>query len=171
MTEMNDPVEIRRRIEAMAARIDRRDDYGQLLARSEVIRRREDVPSPEDWRTTIRGQARGDRLRVRTGVSKHIVYAYLVDGNTAARREESDRFLEVLRRAVPAAFTLGHEPAVLARDGDEAVLRCERCPALSYADAVDDVLGGAMVEDRCPHDEPPRETPLTFMYVPRPSGS
>ena len=29
---MHDPVEIRRRIDRLVARVDRRDDYGQLLA-------------------------------------------------------------------------------------------------------------------------------------------
>jgi hypothetical protein len=30
---MHDPVDIRRRIDRVFARVDRRDDYGQLLAR------------------------------------------------------------------------------------------------------------------------------------------
>jgi hypothetical protein len=40
---MHDPVDIRRRIDRLVARVDRRDDYGQLLARGQVVHRLEDV--------------------------------------------------------------------------------------------------------------------------------
>jgi hypothetical protein len=45
-----DPVDIRRRIDRVAARVDRRDDYGRLLARGDVIRRIEDVDDVDAWR-------------------------------------------------------------------------------------------------------------------------
>jgi hypothetical protein len=32
---MHDPADIRRRIDRVVARVDRRDDYGQLLARAQ----------------------------------------------------------------------------------------------------------------------------------------
>lgn len=163
MNEMHDPADIRRRIDRMAARIDRRDDYGLLLARGDVIRRRAEVPEPDEWRAAIRARARGDRIKVRTGVNDHIVYALMVDADTPARRAESDRHGEVLRRMVPPAHRLGHEPVFLARDGDGALLRCDRCPAFGYADAAEGVLGGALVVDACPHGEPPRRTSLAFM--------
>jgi hypothetical protein len=34
---MHDPVDIRRPIDRVFARVDRRDDYGQLLARGAVV--------------------------------------------------------------------------------------------------------------------------------------
>jgi hypothetical protein len=34
---VDDPVDIRRRIDRLVARVDRRDDYGQLLASGQVI--------------------------------------------------------------------------------------------------------------------------------------
>src|SRR5215217_9710634 len=40
---MHDPVDIRQRIDRLVARIDRRDDYGQLLASGQVIHEVEDV--------------------------------------------------------------------------------------------------------------------------------
>ena len=39
----HDPVDIRRRIDRLVARVDRRDDYGQLLTHGQAIHRLEDV--------------------------------------------------------------------------------------------------------------------------------
>src|SRR4051795_5893899 len=75
---MRDPVDIRRRIERLVARVDRRDDYGQLLARGQVIHNVEDVRDVEAWRAEIRRQARADKIKVRTGFNEAIVWALLV---------------------------------------------------------------------------------------------
>lgn len=133
---MRDPVEVRVRIERMVARLARRDDYGRLLARGEVVRRRGEVQSPDAWRDDLRRQARADRIKIRPGADRGVVWALLLDGENERRRAERGRFSDVLRVIVPIAVALGHEPAALARDADEALFRCDRCPALGYADQV-----------------------------------
>jgi len=55
---MHDPVEIRRRIDRVVARVHRRDDYGQLLARGAVIHALDELADVETWRAEIRRQAR-----------------------------------------------------------------------------------------------------------------
>ena len=70
---MHDPVDIRRRIDRLLARVDRRDDYGQLLASGQVIHEVEDVDDIEAWRAEIRRQARADEIKVRTGCNEGIV--------------------------------------------------------------------------------------------------
>ncbi len=72
---MHDPVDIRRRIDRLVARVDRRDDYGQLLASGQVIYRLEDVYDVEAWRAEIKRQARADKIKVRTGFNDGIVWA------------------------------------------------------------------------------------------------
>lgn len=162
---MEDPVEISRRIERLVKRVARRDDYGQLLTSGQAIRRVENVDDPDAWRAAIRRQARADRIKVRTGVNEHIVWALLSEGSTAAREEEGERYGEVLALAVPRAIECRHEPVFGLRDGDEALLRCDRCDALGYADAASGpLIGGALFEDACPHDEPPKLTNLAFSY-------
>ena len=71
---MHDPVGIRRRIDRVVARVDRRDDYGQLLASGAVVYAVEEVDDVEAWRAEIRRQARADRIKVRTGVQPGIVW-------------------------------------------------------------------------------------------------
>ena len=44
---MHDPVDIRRRIDRLTARVDRRDDYGRLLADGQVIHAVDDVQDVE----------------------------------------------------------------------------------------------------------------------------
>jgi hypothetical protein len=73
-----------------------------------------------------------------------------------------------MRRAIPLALRHPHEPSVIVRDGDEVVCMCDRCSALGYADATDDVIGGEPFEDECPNDEPPALTNLASMYAGRP---
>src|SRR3954451_12477119 len=75
---LHDPVDIRRRIDGLVARVDRRDDYGQLLARGQVIHAVEDVRDVEGWRAEIRRQARADKIKVRTGLNEAIVWALFV---------------------------------------------------------------------------------------------
>ncbi len=161
---MHDPVDIRQRMERLIKRVERRDDYGQLLARGDVVRRIEDVEDVEAWRTGIKRQARADRINVRTGANEHIAYAYVAGDLKGERRAEEDRYSELMRRAVPLAVGNRHEPAVLLRDGDEVMCKCDRCSALGYANAADDVIGGALFEDNCPDDRDPRGTALGFMF-------
>ncbi len=165
---MEDPVEINRRIERLLKRVARRDDYAQLLASGQAIRRRENVDDPDAWRAAIRRQARADRIKVRTGLNEHIVWALLGEGSTVAREAESDRYGELLREAVPHAVKQRHEPVFVLRDGDAALLRCDRCEALGYGDAgAGPLIGGPLFEDECPHDAPPKLTELAFGYVDR----
>jgi hypothetical protein len=39
-----------------------------------------------------------------------------------------------------------------------------RCSAIAYADATDHSFGGPLLEDDCPHDDPPAATALTFLH-------
>ncbi len=160
---MEDPVEIRRRMERLLARVRRRDDYGQLLASGQAIRARDTVEDPEAWRAAIRRQARADRIKVRTGVNERIVWALLTDSWGETREEESRRYTDLLRLAVPHATAHRHEPALGLRDGDEVILRCARCDALGYGDA-EPLIGGALFEEDCPHEEPPKLTALSLSY-------
>jgi hypothetical protein len=162
---VEDPVEIRRRIEALVTRVARRDDYGQLLARGDVVRRLEDVSDPEAWRAEIKRQARADRIKVRTGKTERVVYALLPEAWTPTREAESDRYLEIMSATIPRAVGHRHEPAFVLRDADEVVCKCERCPALGFADAATGLIGGELFEDDCPHDSPPSPTPLALHYV------
>jgi hypothetical protein len=164
---VHDPVDIRRRIDRLAARIDRRDDYGRLLARGDVVRRIEDVEDVDAWRDEIKRQARADRIKVRTGANEHIAYAYIAGGLMPEREAEADRYTDIMRRAVPLAVLNRHEPAPLIRDGDEVVCKCDRCSALGYIHAEDDVIGGELFEDDCPHEEDPGTTALGLMYYGR----
>jgi hypothetical protein len=59
-----------RRIDRVVARVDRRDDYGQLLASRAVVYAVDEVDDVEAWRAEIRRQARADRIKVRTGFSQ-----------------------------------------------------------------------------------------------------
>ncbi len=63
---MHDQVDIRRRIDRLVARVDRRDDYGQLLTYGQTIHRLEDVEDIEAWRAEIKRQARANKIKVRT---------------------------------------------------------------------------------------------------------
>jgi hypothetical protein len=163
---MHDPVDIRRRIDRLVARVDRRDDYGQLLARGQVIHDVEDVRDVEAWRAEIRSQARADKIKIRTGFNEAIVWALLVRGGRADELAESHRYRGLLARTIPLAVELRHEPILAVRDGDELVCRCGRCSALGYGDAAEDVVGGALFEDECPNEEPPKLTHLATMHVP-----
>jgi hypothetical protein len=163
---MHDPVDIRRRIERLVARVDRRDDYGQLLARGQVIHDVEGVPDVEAWRAEIRRQARADKIKVRTGFNEAIVWALLVRAGFPDALAAGRRYREMLARMVPLAVELRHEPVLALRDGDELVCRCGRCCALGFGDAAEDVVGGGLFEDGCPNEEPPKLTALAMMHVP-----
>jgi hypothetical protein len=56
---VEDPVEIQRRIERLVKRVQRRDDYGKLLATGQAIHPVDQVEDPDAWRAEInakRGQ-------------------------------------------------------------------------------------------------------------------
>jgi hypothetical protein len=163
---MHDPVDIRRRIDRLVARVDRRDDYGQLLARGQVIHNVEDVRDVEARRADIRRQARADKIKVRTGFNEAIVWALLVRGGRPDSLGAARRYRDLLARTVRLAVDLRHEPILAVRDGDELICACERCYALGYGDAAEDVVGGGLFEDECPNEEPPKLTAMAMMHVP-----
>jgi hypothetical protein len=140
---MHNPVDIRRRIDSLVARVDRRDDYGQLLARGQVVHEVEDIDDVEAWRAEMRRQARADKIKVRTGFNEGIVWAMLV----RVRRPDAvvgvRRYRDLLGRTVPLAVELRHEPVLAVRDGDELVCMCGRCFALGYGDAAENVVRAA----------------------------
>lgn len=162
---MQDPVELRQRIEQLLKRVKRRDAYGELLATGQAIVSVSDVQDPDAWRADLRRQARADKIKIRTGVNSQIVWALLADARTTARAEESDRYFAAMREAIPRAAALYHQPDVLLRDGDEIICGCERCPAVGLVDAgADRLIGGGLFEDRCPHDDPPATTGATMFF-------
>lgn len=57
-----------------------------------MIRKREDINDPDEWRAQIKRQARADRIKVRTGAKDRFVYAVLAEGATAARLDEGNRW-------------------------------------------------------------------------------
>ena len=160
---MEDPVEIRRRMQRLIERVGRRDDYGRLLADGHVALKEQDVEDPEAWRAAIRRQARADRIRVQTARDDGVVWAILKDLSSPARRAEMKRYNQALGIIVPHAVGHRHEPVVVLRDGDEALFGCDRCDAYGYARTADETLfGGELFERDCPHDSPPRATALSF---------
>jgi hypothetical protein len=163
---MHDPVDIRRRIDRVFARIDRRDDYGQLLARGAVVHALDEVDDVEAWRSAIRRQARADRIKLRTGRNAGLVWAMLARMPSVYELAGARRYRELLAHAVPLAVDLWHEPFLAIGDGDEMVCGCGRCCALGYASAAEDVVGGALFEDECPNEDPPNLTALVMMHVP-----
>lgn len=165
---MHDPVDIRRRIDCVIARVDRRDDYGQLLARGAVVHALDKVDDAEAWRSAIRRRARADRIKLRTGRNADLVWAMLARTRTLDELLAARRYRELLARAVPLAVDLRHEPILVAGDGDEMVCGCGRCAALGYGSADEDVVGGTLFEDECPNEDPPKLTALTMVHV---SGS
>jgi hypothetical protein len=164
---MHDPVEIRHRIEALLGRVSRRDDYGQLLVAGHVVVDLSTIEDSAKWRADLRRQARADRIKIRTGIgnSRTHAYAILVEGGTGAREDEGERYMATMREAIPQASALRHQPALVLRDGDESICKCERCPALGLVDARPDLLvGGSLFEDECPHDDPPASTAMTMFF-------
>lgn len=160
---MEDPVEIRRRMQRLIERVGRRDDYGRLLADGHVAVKEQDVEDPEAWRVSIRRQARADRIRVQTARDDGVVWAILTDLSSPARRAEMWRYNRALGIVVPHAVRHRHEPVVVLRDGDEALFGCDRCDAYGYARTTDKAMfGGELFERDCPHDSSPRSTALSF---------
>ena len=127
---MHDPVDIRRRIGRLVARVDRRDDYGRLLADGQLIQEVENVEDVEAWRAEMRRQARADKIKLRTGFNESIVWALLVRVRRPDALVRARRYRDLLARTVPLAVELRHEPILAVRDGDELVCACGRCSAL-----------------------------------------
>lgn len=155
---MHDPVEIRRRIESLRERLACRGDYGEVLANGHVVRWLDDKDA---WRAGIRAQARADRIKVRTGAGDHGVWALLVrrpDEDTG-----DDEYWVAYKNMVATSLALRHESAFGARHGPEILLHCERCPALGYAHAEDDVMGGSLLDTDCPNEKEPRENSMRIM--------
>jgi len=162
---LQDPVEILQRIEQLVERVKRRDSYGELLARGNVVVALSDIQDPDKWRADLRRQARADRIKIRTGVNEGLAYALLAGGETSARRQEGDRYRAAMREAIPRAAALRHQPAFLLHDGDETVCRCERCPAVGLVDAgTNRLIGGALFEEDCPQEDPPALTAATMVF-------
>jgi hypothetical protein len=162
---MHDQVELRKRIERLLAKVERRDAYGQLLAQGHVVVGLSDVDDPDAWRADLRRQARGDKIRIRTGVNSRIAWALLVNAGTNAREDEGRRYRAAMRMAIPRAASHHHQPAVWIRDGDETVCGCERCQAFGLVDyGADSLIAGQLFEVDCPHDDPPAETAATMFF-------
>jgi hypothetical protein len=158
-------VEIRRRLERLLKRVERRDAYGELLAKGHTIVRLSEIEDVDAWRAEIRRQARADRIKIRTGVNDTIVWALLAGKLTTSHEQEHDRYMRALQEAVPRAAVLRHEPSVLLRDGDETVCGCERCAAVGLIDTgLHGLIGGSLFEDECPYESPPRPTALTVGF-------
>lgn len=170
MADMHDPVEIRRRIERLITRVDRRDDYGRLLARGDVVRRVEDIDDIEAWRSEIKRQARADKIKVRTGANDTITWAILSRAEPPGWQADRQRHFQMLAQVVPLAVEHRHEPSIAVRDGDEMLCACDRCPALGYGHVAEHISGGALFEDDCPYGEPAKLTGLAAMFAP-PSGN
>jgi hypothetical protein len=162
---VQDPVDIDRRIQRLIARVDRRDDYGRLLARGDVVRRIGDMDDVDGWRAEIKRQARADKIKVRTGVSRTTVWAVRME--QPGWELEARRYRQLLARIVPLSVDLHHEPTVALRDADEVICACDRCSALGYGNMADEVTGGSLFEDPCPNEEPPKITSLGVMFGPR----
>jgi hypothetical protein len=162
---MGDPVEIRRRMRRLLERVDRRDAYGKLLAEGHVVANENGLEDPDAWRAELRRQARADRIRLRTGRSQGIVWAVVHERRSAERDTEQDRYGNAMQVVVPQAVAHRHEPTVLVRDADEVLLGCERCKALGYTEAGEQLVsGGELFEQDCSHDSPPRTTGLSLFY-------
>ena len=163
---MHDPVDIRRRIERLIERVNRRDDYGQLLASGQVVHSADEVMDVDAWRAEIRRQARADKIKVRTGLNDGLVWALRLRPDPSTYVRDIQRYRDLLAHTVPLAVDLGHEPTLTLWDGEEVLCACDRCSARGYGDVVDDVMGGALFEDECPNEAPPKITALTMTYVP-----
>lgn len=153
---MKDPVEIQRRIERLVKRVRRRDDYGKLLARGDVVRSVDDIDDPETWRAEIKRQARADRIKVRTGQSEKMVWAVTHGPIPEAQQVENNRYFRLLELIKSRADLRGHKLKVALRDGEEVIVECERCEAIGYGDAAGETLvGGSVFDDDCPDPRPP----------------
>jgi hypothetical protein len=143
------------RLLALAARLDRRDDYGTLLASGYVTRDVTELDDVEQWREAIRRQARQDKLKVTTFISR--------DGTTVSalrKRQTSERnlrhvipWLRLVEEAKRLAAGYQHRLGIVIRDGNEGAMCCETCNALIYIalDGGEQIIDGPAVEEDCPN--------------------
>jgi hypothetical protein len=148
---VEDPVEIRRRIEALASRVNRRDDYGALLAAGELAVDISEVDPPK-WRARIKAQARADKIKIRTGQSERIVWAMLQQPfDKDERLDELRVYMKLLHQVEESAKELGHSPFLVVRDQNEALVGCKDCQALGYLDTSGEGMsGGDLLDATCP---------------------
>jgi hypothetical protein len=152
---MEDPVDISRRVDRLIERVQRRDDYGKLLARGDVGHRVDRIEDPEAWRAEIKRQARADRIKVRTGKTGNKVWAVLHGRVPEVQVAEAERWFHLWEELKLRAERLGHSPKVKLSDVEEALVGCEQCDAQGYAHAASEPLvGGALFEEDCPNGEP-----------------
>lgn len=136
------------RAQALLQRKRRRDDYGELLLDGQVIRSLRNVEDPESWRSNIRRQARADKIRIQTGVTKEIVYA-IARRNTERNSSDNEaRWFRLSSQAHETAIDLGHD-WLLVRDGPEGATACSRCRAVGYLNADEGIIDGDHFEARC----------------------
>jgi hypothetical protein len=163
---IRDPVDVRRRIDRLVARVDRRDDYGQLLARGQVVHRLEDVEDIEAWRAEIRRNARADKIKVRTGFNDGIVWALRV----RADRPEWQAEVTALPRSALANGSAGRRAAPRTVSCPPGRRRGDlRLRPLQCAQSWELRRGGGRgrpVRGRMPNEEPPMLTALVMMHVP-----
>lgn len=152
---MEDPVEINRRIERLVERVRGRDDYGELLFSGQVIRLLDDVGDAGAWRAELKRKARADRIKIRTGETGEKVWALVNGPLSSGLLLEGRRFFVLADRALAEARSRDHEARVALRDGEEAVIKCERCGTLGYLDATESMAGGPILEKDCHGGEPP----------------
>lgn len=107
---MEDPVEIRCRMEVLARRVNRRDDYGALLAAGELVLDISEVDPPQ-WRARIRAQTRADEIKIQIGQSNRIVWAMLQQPfDQDARMKEAANYMRAIDQIFEAAKGCGHDP-------------------------------------------------------------
>lgn len=152
MRHIEDPVEARRRIARFLERAERRDAYGELLARGEMSRRLADPEARENLRRDLRRQARADKLKIITREYDDRVIALLNRPLTEEREAEAFQTLSEAYEALDIAQRLGHTPKVASREHDESVAYCTVCNALGHADGGGDdlVLAGPLYCEPCP---------------------
>lgn len=76
---MGEPDEVHPPFEERLSRVERGDAYGELLATGEAIVRISRIDDADAWRADLRRQARADRIRIRTGVTGKLAWAFLID--------------------------------------------------------------------------------------------
>jgi hypothetical protein len=145
---------IDRRIARLLARVERRDDYGTLLAEGFVVPPEEDVGDPEQWRAEIERQARDDGIEVRTGEAGGVAWAMqqsISVSRARLRLEETKHLSTLFDLVVPQMVANRHEPYVEAQDREETLFACTRCVARGYADTGEQLVEGALFEGECPN--------------------
>ena len=131
------------------------DPRGRGRRRRRGVARRDPAPGSRGQDQGSHRVQRGHRLGLR------------VRRDQVGWEAEVRRYRELLRRTVPLAVELRHEPSIAVWDGDEVVCACDRCSAVGYGDAADDVVGGALFEGECPNEKPPALTALAMMHASR----